>query len=57
MGPELLLFGTDYPHTEGGRNPLGRFERSFDAAGTSDGARNRFYSGNFAELFAIPLPV
>ena len=26
--PELYLFSSDYPHTEGGRNPIGRFEAS-----------------------------
>ncbi|HZU74922.1 MAG TPA: amidohydrolase family protein [Acidimicrobiales bacterium] len=53
VGPELLLFSTDYPHVEGGRDPLGRFERSFDAAGTPEDVRRRFYSQNFAELFGI----
>lgn len=57
VGPDLLLFGTDYPHLEGGRNPLGRFERSFDAAGTDEAVRERFYSGNFADLFGITAPV
>ena len=36
-GPEVCLFSSDFPHVEGGRNPIGRFERSMDAAGTSDG--------------------
>ena len=26
--PDLYLFSTDYPHTEGGRNPIARFETS-----------------------------
>jgi predicted TIM-barrel fold metal-dependent hydrolase len=26
--PSLFLFSSDYPHAEGGRDPLGRFERS-----------------------------
>jgi uncharacterized protein len=26
--PSLYLFSSDYPHAEGGRDPLGRFGRS-----------------------------
>ncbi len=48
-GPELFLFNTDYPHPEGGRNPLKRFEESL--ADTDEAARERFYSANFDELF------
>jgi uncharacterized protein len=47
-GPELLLFSSDYPHIEGGRNPLKRFEES--TAGISEAAKERFYSANFNEL-------
>lgn len=46
---ELYLFSSDYPHFEGGRNPLGRFERSLEVHG--DLARNRFYADNFVKLF------
>jgi hypothetical protein len=27
-GDDICMFSSDYPHVEGGRNPLGRFERS-----------------------------
>ncbi|HLK36432.1 MAG TPA: amidohydrolase family protein, partial [Polyangiaceae bacterium] len=47
----LYLFSSDYPHVEGGRNPLGRFEASL--GGCSAEARERFYSGNFARLFPM----
>ena len=57
VGPDLLMFGTDYPHAEGGRDPLGRFERSFDAAGTSEEDRRKFYSGNFATLLGPRCPI
>jgi predicted TIM-barrel fold metal-dependent hydrolase len=50
-GEELFLFSSDYPHPEGTKDPLGRFESSLE--GTNDEARDRFYSGNFAELFAL----
>ena len=35
----VCLFSSDFPHVEGGRNPIGRFERSMDAAGITTGAR------------------
>lgn len=49
-GPEVCLFSSDFPHVEGGRNPIARFERSMDAAGTAEAARERFYVENFADL-------
>jgi predicted TIM-barrel fold metal-dependent hydrolase len=49
-GPEVCLFSSDYPHVEGGRNPLARFERSMDAAGIGESARQRFYFDNFVDL-------
>jgi predicted TIM-barrel fold metal-dependent hydrolase len=51
--PELYLFSSDYPHPEGTRDPIGKFEASFDAAGTSDADRERFYASNYRELFAL----
>jgi predicted TIM-barrel fold metal-dependent hydrolase len=50
-GEDLFLFSSDYPHPEGGRDPLGRFEASLGDA--SSGARERFYAGNFAELIGM----
>ncbi len=50
-GEELFLFSSDYPHIEGGRNPLKRFEESM--ANTSEPAKERFYATNFAELMGI----
>ena len=32
-GAVVCMFSSDFPHVEGGRNPIGRFERSMDAAG------------------------
>jgi predicted TIM-barrel fold metal-dependent hydrolase len=52
-GEELFLFSSDYPHPEGGRDPIGRFESSFDAAGTPPASRTRFYSQNFEDLFGL----
>jgi predicted TIM-barrel fold metal-dependent hydrolase len=50
-GPEPFMFSSDYPHVEGGRNPLKRFEASL--AGCSDAARAAFYAGNFARLTGL----
>jgi len=53
-GPEVCLFSSDWPHVEGGRNPLKRFEASM--AGLDDGAKARFYCDNFADLMGAGLP-
>jgi hypothetical protein len=45
----LYLFSSDYPHPEGGRNPLGRFEGSL--AGASQETLTRFYAENFLDLY------
>lgn len=50
-GADLFLFSTDYPHPEGTRDPIGRFEASM--AGVGDDARERFYSRNFAEMMGL----
>ncbi len=49
-GEELFLFSSDYPHPEGSRDPIGKFEASLDAAGIGEAARQRFYSENFETL-------
>ena len=53
-GEELFLFSSDYPHPEGGRNPIKRFEESMDASQISDVARGRFYEHNFKDLMSMP---
>jgi predicted TIM-barrel fold metal-dependent hydrolase len=42
------MFSSDYPHVEGGRKPLERFEASLGDA--SDDVRERFYRTNFLDL-------
>lgn len=49
-GPELYLFSSDYPHPEGGRDPLGRFQRWLDDHAIDRDARARFFSQNFEQL-------
>ena len=46
--PEVAMFSSDYPHVEGGRNPLRRFEASL--AECSDAERRAFYCDNFLDL-------
>ena len=46
--PEICLFSSDYPHVEGGRNPLGRFDKC--TAELPEPVRTRFFSGNFEDL-------
>jgi predicted TIM-barrel fold metal-dependent hydrolase len=47
--PELYLFSSDYPHAEGGRDPIGRFERSL--ADFDEETRRRFFWENFRGLY------
>jgi predicted TIM-barrel fold metal-dependent hydrolase len=47
-GGELFMFSTDYPHPEGGRDPLAKFEAQLDDVSDDDEAR--FFAGNMAEL-------
>ncbi len=42
------MFSSDYPHIEGGRNPLKRFELS--TPNLSEAAKERFYATNFADM-------
>jgi len=42
------MFSSDYPHVEGGRNPLKRFESSLGAR--TEAEKERFYSKNFLDL-------
>lgn len=50
-GADLFLFSTDYPHPEGTRDPIKRFEASL--AGIGEDAKERFYSRNFAEMMGL----
>jgi predicted TIM-barrel fold metal-dependent hydrolase len=52
-GDEVCMFSSDYPHVEGGRNPMKRFDESI-AACTSE-QRRRFYSENFIDMMGAAL--
>jgi len=50
-GPDLFLFSTDYPHPEGTKDPLGRFERSM--ADIDEAAKEKFYHRNFEVMMGM----
>jgi predicted TIM-barrel fold metal-dependent hydrolase len=52
-GAEVALFSSDYPHVEGGRNPLKRFENSL--ADCSEAEKQAFYCDNFVDLMGPSL--
>lgn len=52
-GPEVCLFSSDFPHVEGGRNPIKRFEGTLGEA--SETQRRRFYHDNFVDLMGAGL--
>jgi len=52
-GTEVCLFSSDFPHVEGGRNPLKRFDDAL--AGASPAAMNGFYRDNFVDLMGAGL--
>ena len=47
--PDLYLFSSDYPHIEGGRDPIGRFEAAL--GDRTDAIRQKFYADNFLRIF------
>jgi uncharacterized protein len=47
-GEEVCMFSSDYPHVEGGRNPLKRFNDSLTQ--TPPQAVRRFFCDNFVDL-------
>ncbi len=46
---DLYLFSSDYPHVEGGRNPIARFEAALGER--PEPVRDRFYAENFLRIF------
>jgi predicted TIM-barrel fold metal-dependent hydrolase len=52
-GPEVCLFSSDFPHVEGGRNPLKRFSDAL--VDTSAANQQRFYRDNFIDLMGAGL--
>jgi len=52
-GPEVCMFSSDYPHVEGGRNPMKRFRNTTEGLG--DDPLERFYRRNFEDLMGAAL--
>jgi len=52
--PEVCLFSSDYPHVEGGRNPLKRFDREVQGLPTE--LQTGFFRSNFEDLMGQGLP-
>jgi len=46
---DIYLFSSDYPHVEGGKDPIGRFEKSLGER--TKAVRDNFYAENFLRLF------
>ncbi|MFT7220272.1 MAG: putative TIM-barrel fold metal-dependent hydrolase [Candidatus Azotimanducaceae bacterium] len=47
-GDEICLFSSDFPHVEGGRNPMKRFSEALE--GTTNVQQQRFFRDNFIDL-------
>jgi predicted TIM-barrel fold metal-dependent hydrolase len=52
-GEEVCMFSSDYPHVEGGRHPLKRFDDALK--GLPPAAVKRFYADNFIDLMGAGL--
>jgi predicted TIM-barrel fold metal-dependent hydrolase len=48
VGSELFMFSSDFPHPEGGRDPIAKFEEALPRA--SEDEKARFYHENMAAL-------
>jgi len=48
VGPDLLMFSTDFPHPEGTRDPIGRFKAHLERFDES--VREKFYVENMVQL-------
>ena len=47
-GDEICMFSSDFPHVEGGRNPLRRFDNEVQSF--SDVVKDKFFRQNFEDL-------
>ena len=50
VGADLLMFSSDFPHPEGGRDPLAKFKKGLDEFNISEAKRELFYTRNFVEF-------
>jgi predicted TIM-barrel fold metal-dependent hydrolase len=52
-GPDICLFSSDFPHVEGGRNPLRRFDNEVQHLPAD--VQDKFYRANFEDLMGAGL--
>ena len=52
-GSDIFMFSSDYPHVEGGRNPLARFEKSIESIAEAE--KEKFFRYNFESLMRSSL--
>lgn len=50
IGADLVMFSSDFPHPEGGRDPLAKFEKALNESSIAEDKRERFYTSNFVEF-------
>ena len=51
VGPDMLVFASDYPHPEGTGDPIGKFERNMPNC--DQAVMDKFYHGNVLELMNV----
>ena len=51
IGPDMLVFASDYPHPEGTGNPIAKFERNMPNCDAV--TMDKFYHGNMLELMRL----
>jgi predicted TIM-barrel fold metal-dependent hydrolase len=54
-GAELFMFSSDYPHPEGTKDPIQRFESTMDTG--DEAVVDNFYRANFEALYRGTIPV
>jgi|TARA_B110000438_G_scaffold98492_1_gene97454 predicted TIM-barrel fold metal-dependent hydrolase len=53
IGPEMLVYASDYPHPEGTSDPIRKFEATMENC--DEATMDAFYHGNMEELMGIKL--
>lgn len=51
VGPEMLVYASDYPHPEGTSDPIGKFEATMENC--DQATMDAFYHGNMQALMAL----
>ena len=51
VGPDMLCFASDYPHPEGTRAPIGKFEKNMPNCDQE--TMDKFYHGNMLDLMSV----